>query len=150
VTKLVNAKSVLVLFLAFGLVAVLGGPTFAQKAFKERIVKVYDLDKTKNGNCHLCHAYDKEKKESPDKDNLNVFCKDIAKRPEMKTLLGKDDDYKFTKEDIDKVEAAVKALENVDSDGDGATNLEELKLGTFPGDPKSKPTDAQLASMRKK
>jgi cytochrome c2 len=36
-------------------------------------------------------------------------------------------------------EAAFKAIEGLDSDKDGAKNGEELKAGTLPGDPKSKP-----------
>ena len=31
------------------------------------------------------------------------------------------------------------AIENIDSDGDGATNIDEINAGTFPGNPKSKP-----------
>jgi|GEM_PF-6340436 len=35
--------------------------------------------------------------------------------------------------------AAFKAIEQVDSDRDGVANLEEIKAGTLPGDPQSKP-----------
>jgi hypothetical protein len=36
-------------------------------------------------------------------------------------------------------DAAFKAIETLDSDKDGFTNVVELKAGTLPGDPKSKP-----------
>lgn len=35
--------------------------------------------------------------------------------------------------------AAFKAIEKIDSDKDGVPNLEEIKAGTLPGDPQSKP-----------
>lgn len=35
--------------------------------------------------------------------------------------------------------AALKAIESVDSDKDGATNIVEIRAGTLPGDPASKP-----------
>ncbi len=37
-------------------------------------------------------------------------------------------------------EAAFRAIEKMDSDKDGVSNLDELKAGTLPGDPKSKPS----------
>jgi len=33
----------------------------------------------------------------------------------------------------------LKSVEKLDSDGDGAANIEEIKANTLPGDPKSKP-----------
>lgn len=36
-------------------------------------------------------------------------------------------------------QAAFKAIENLDSDADGATNLKEIEAGMLPGDPSSKP-----------
>lgn len=38
--------------------------------------------------------------------------------------------------------AMLQAIEPRDSDGDGATNMEEIRAGTLPGDPASKPTKA--------
>ena len=143
-----QAFQVVAMFAACGIVVACARPSLAQKPFLERIKKVYSLEKEKNGNCHTCHTYDKEKKETPEKDNLNAFGKDIQKSPIMKTVINKDDDYKFTKDDLDKVEAAVKSLEDKDSDGDGATNLEELMLGTSPGNPTSTPTADALAKYR--
>ncbi len=64
--------------------------------------------------CLTCHA-----KMPPSKD-LNPYGKDY---------LGK------TSRDA----AALKAIENLDSDKDGATNIVEIRAGTLPGDPASKP-----------
>src|SRR5512135_2715750 len=38
--------------------------------------------------------------------------------------------------------AALVAIENIDSDGDGFTNIQELRAFTFPGDPNDKPQAA--------
>lgn len=35
--------------------------------------------------------------------------------------------------------ASLKAIENMDADKDGWTNIQEIKAGTLPGDPNSKP-----------
>lgn len=146
-TKRIKAEMFAVVC-AFVAIGILAGSSLAQKPFNERLKKVYMLDKEKNGNCHMCHHYDKEKGESPEKDNLNVFGKEVSKVPEMKPLLGKDDDYKFTPTDLDIVEKAVKSLESKDTDGDGATNIEEIALGTFPADAKSMPDKAALEKYR--
>jgi len=37
------------------------------------------------------------------------------------------------------VAASLKAIEKLDADKDGFTNIAEIKAGTLPGDPKSKP-----------
>ena len=124
----------------------MAGPALAQKPFLERIRKKYMLDKT-NGKCDLCHEV--KPKEEPSRKNLNSFGKAIQDDPEAKPLLGKDADYKFTKQDLDLVEKIVGKLEYVDSDGDGAFNKEELELGFMPGDAKNTPTKAQLAKYRK-
>jgi hypothetical protein len=57
------------------------------------------------------------------KTNLNPYAADLAK-----AAAGKPVDEK-----------AYKAIENLDSDKDGFKNGVELKAGTLPGDPKSKP-----------
>lgn len=36
-------------------------------------------------------------------------------------------------------EKALRAIEKLDSDKDGASNIVEIRAGTHPGDPKSKP-----------
>ena len=42
--------------------------------------------------------------------------------------------------------AAFGAIENIDSDGDGFTNIQEINALTFPGDPASKPAAAPTAT----
>ena len=131
-------------------VALLAGPSLAQKPFLDRLKKSHGLEKEKNGTCKMCHVYDKEKGESPSKDNLGAFGKAVQARAEMKPILGKGDEHKFTPEELNYVEAAVKAMEKDDLDKDGATNGEELALGTFPADPKSTPSKDELEKHRKK
>ena len=130
-------------------VALLAAPSVAQKPFLERAKKVYALQKEKNGSCKLCHQFDKEKGESPEKDNINTLGKDLQKLPEMKPLINKDEDYKFTPADLDLFEKVMKLLDDKDADGDGASNIEELALGTFPSDSKSIPTQDELTKYRK-
>ncbi len=67
---------------------------------------------TAKANCASCHTAKMPKKGAAD---LNAFGKDC----------------KDAKNDYAKIEAK-------DSDGDGKSNLDELKAGTNPGDPKSK------------
>ena len=68
-------------------------------------------------NCTSCHA-----KAMPKKGDaaVNKFGADMNK------VKGKDGTYDFA------------ALEKLDSDGDGVSNLDELKKGLNPGDPASK------------
>lgn len=124
------------------------GETFAQKPFLTRLTKVYSLDKEKNAKCLMCHTYDKEKGESADKDNINVYGKLLQAAPEMKPVIGKGDEHKFTPDELNAVEAAVKATGDKDADGDGATNLEEIALGTLPGTKESVPAKAELDKYR--
>ena len=69
-------------------------------------------------NCVVCHA-----KMPPTKTELNPYGSDIGK-----TAAGKAVDEKI-----------LRSIEKLDSDKDGFTNLDEIKAGTLPGDPKSKP-----------
>ena len=137
---------VAVLAAAAGAVISFASPSLAQKKFLDRIRKHYQLD-AKNGKCTLCH--DIKPREEASRKNLNKFGTAIQNHPDMKPLLGKDDEYKFTDKELDIFEKVVVALENEDSDGDGATNGEELNLVTYPGDPKSVPDKAALEKYRK-
>jgi hypothetical protein len=123
-------------------------PSSAQKPFLTRVKKLYGLGR-EVGNCSLCHKFDKDKGESPHDENLNVYGEAIRQNDNMKGLHKKGDDYRYSPEELDKVEAAAKAVENADSDGDGATNVEELMMGTLPGDAKSTPTKEALEKYRK-
>lgn len=69
-------------------------------------------------NCLVCHS-----KMPPSKVDLNPYGKDL-----QKALAGKAIDEKF-----------LRAIEKLDSDKDGVSNIDEIKAGTLPGDPKSKP-----------
>ncbi|NSW77479.1 MAG: hypothetical protein HPY54_00405 [Chthonomonadetes bacterium] len=73
-----------------------------------------DLTKAK---CTVCHVKGKE---------LNVYGKDLQKALQEKK----------TK---DLTAEILKSIEKLDSDKDGVSNGDELKAGTLPGDPKSKP-----------
>jgi hypothetical protein len=64
-----------------------------------------------------CHVKGKE---------LNVYGKDVQKAMQEKK----------TK---DLTAEILKSIEKLDSDKDGVSNGDELKAGTLPGDPKSKP-----------
>jgi hypothetical protein len=131
---------------AVAIILALTYPTLAQKPFGEKIRKHYALD-NRNGKCNLCHEI--VAKEEPGKKNLNVYGKAIQADPTMKPLLGKPGDFAFTPADLSVVEKAAVKIDDLDSDGDGATNIEELDLGYYPGDPKSTPTKKELADYRK-
>jgi hypothetical protein len=123
-------------------------PALAMPQFMERGRKLYSLGK-ENGKCQLCHDYDPAKKEEPNEENLNVFAKDIKKGEGMKMLHGLGEDDKLTAAQLAVLDAAFKAVEEKDSDGDGASNKEELVLGTYPGDAKSTPAKEALEKYRK-
>lgn len=65
--------------------------------------------------CLVCHA-----KMPPSKD-LNPYGADLARQGKTRAA------------------AAFNAIEKVDSDKDGFTNIQEIAAGTLPGDPASKP-----------
>jgi len=127
-------------------VLLMSSPSLAQKPSLERIRKHYTLDKS-NGQCILCH--EKKVGEEPGRKNLNPFGKAIQADPTMKPLLNKDGDYKFSDKELSIMEAAVVKIENLDSDGDGVSNREELDLGSLPGDKTSVPDKIKLAKYRK-
>ena len=65
--------------------------------------------------CLLCHD-----KAPFTKTGLNAYGKDLAKQATPRSA------------------ASFKAIENLDSDKDGVSNLKEIQAGTLPGDPTSK------------
>lgn len=67
-----------------------------------------------NAGCLVCHA------SMPPGKNMNPYGKDYLDKKTRNA-------------------AALKAIESVDSDKDGATNIVEIRAGTLPGDPASKP-----------
>jgi cytochrome c553 len=94
--------------------ALVAGTALATMDLQKEFLKKYPDSKVKCGSCHA--------KAMPKKDDaaVNKFGADINK------VKGKDGKYDFV------------ALEKMDSDGDGVSNLDELKKGTNPGDPASK------------
>lgn len=69
-------------------------------------------------NCVVCHA-----KMPPTKTELNPYGGDIVKAAAGKAI----------------DEKTLRSIETLDSDKDGFTNIDEIKAGTLPGDPLSKP-----------
>jgi Bacterial TSP3 repeat len=94
--------------------ALLAGSALASMDLQKEFLKKYPDSKVKCGSCHT--------KAMPKKGeaDVNKFGADLNK------MKGKDGKYDFV------------ALEKMDSDGDGASNGDELKKGTNPGDPASK------------
>ena len=68
-------------------------------------------------SCNICHLKGTA---------LNVFGKDVQKAMQAKQ----------TKELTTEI---LKSIETLDSDKDGVDNGKEIRAGTLPGDPKSKP-----------
>lgn len=119
-------------FVLVGFIAVLTAPASATTKTGERIAKQYKLDpKT---SCVLCHDASKGE---PGSKNLNRFGKDFDKA------------YMKEKKGGDRAIKALEAIAGGDTDGDGATNMEEVVLGTQPGDNKSVPAAEKLAEYRK-
>lgn len=111
---------------------------FAGPLFKNTLVSAYKIPagsqldkalKSMSTSCAVCHS---------SLPNLNKYGADI--KAQLRACNnGKDVPYdKVTgamfKEALQKIEAK-------DSDGDGVNNVDEVKAGTLPGDPKSKPAD---------
>lgn len=124
-------------------------PAHAFKQFLDRARKIYDMDKPVS-SCLLCHQFDETKNEKADKSNLNDYGHDMGNDPFMRPLVDVEEDHKFTPKEFETIDAVLRSLDDVDSDKDGATNLEEMELGTFPGDKKSVPSAEALKKYREK
>lgn len=96
-------------------VVFLGGVAYAtmpwMKAFRDTYKPKAGTELARAG-CAMCHV----KKNG---EGLNPYGKALARKPVNA--------------------ASLKAIEKLDSDKDGVTNIAEIKAGTNPGDPKSKP-----------
>jgi hypothetical protein len=136
-------KSAATVVLACVLVGAMAGPTGAQKPFLAAVKEKFSLGEA-NAKCILCHI----PKKGPNKQNLNDFGKAIQSDPDMKGMLNKGTNYQYTKDEIDTLLKVVDKLGEKDTDGDGASNMEEIKLGTFPGDAQSTPAKADLDKYR--
>ncbi len=97
-------------------VFVLASAAFATITWQKEFDKLYKPKATselKKARCAVCHV------DKAGKGALNPYGKALEKK---------------------KLESAsFKAIEKLDSDKDGFTNIDEIKAGTLPGDPKSKP-----------
>ena len=122
------------LAMACAVVALLVRPANAKRDFLERYQAYFGLKET--GKCIFCHNV--TEKEKPGKGNLGLYGKDVQ------ALMNSKEEYRIN------VQFAAVALFDKDSDGDGATNMEEMALNTYPGDPKSTPTKEALDAYRKK
>ena len=89
-----------------------------QKAF----VAKYPDAKASLGKCSTCHVKSLPKKEDHE---MNPYGKDVLAKAVVDPKAEKKE-FKFEK------------IEALDSDGDGVKNIDEIKAGTNPGDPKSK------------
>jgi hypothetical protein len=123
-------------------------PALAVPQILERGRQLYSLGK-ETGKCDLCHNLDAAKNEEPSEDNINVYAKDLKNGEGMKKLHGIGEEDKLTEEQSAILNKAFKAIDDKDSDGDGATNREELMLAANPGDPKSVPAKDALEKFRK-
>jgi hypothetical protein len=90
--------------------AALVSPAQAKPEYLSEFNKRYDSGGTRLDSCQTCHTG------SHNAQNLNVYGTDFAKNH-----------HDFG------------AVEPLDSDGDGFTNIDEIKAGTLPGDPNDNP-----------
>lgn len=141
---MVSRRRAVSISLACVLVGVIAIPTLAQKPFLAAVKEKFAPPES-NAKCTLCHI----PKKGPNKQNLNDFGKSIQSDPDMKPLLNKGTNYQYKKDELDTLLKVVERLGDKDTDGDGATNMEEIKLGTFPGDATSTPAKADLEKYRK-
>jgi hypothetical protein len=119
--------------LAAGIMAsvLLSTPARAKPAFLNHLRQTYGLGDA--AKCTICH--DVKRGEKPGKKNLGAF--------------GKDYQSALQKRGKDNLNAVLKDIADMDSDGDGATNIEEIRLGTLPGDSSSVPAKEMLEKYRK-
>ncbi len=106
------------LLLAFCAATTLLATLDNQKAF----VAKYPDAKATLGKCSTCHVKPLPKKEDHE---MNPYGKDVMTKAVV--------DPKAVKKTY-----AFEKIEALDSDGDGVKNIDEIKAGTKPGDPKSK------------
>jgi len=90
--------------------AVLSPPALSKPEYLNEFNQRYGTTGSKLDSCLTCH-----KSQSPSAENLNPYGKDFGAA-----------NHDFG------------AIEPKDSDGDGVSNINEIKKRTFPGDPASK------------
>lgn len=102
--------------LALLAVAIAAAPLAAQarSSFLSTFNSTYGTSNTALDTCNLCHP--------SGTSSFNAYANDLR-----------------AANIASNVSSALRAVENLDSDGDGATNLVEINALTFPGDPRSVP-----------
>ena len=105
-----GAIAVLSALLSMAGFAVLVSPAIAKPEYLDAFNKRYDTKGSKLDSCHTCHTT------TQDAEHLNPYGMDFGKH-----------NHDFG------------AIEQLDSDGDGFKNIDEIKAGTFPGDPNDNP-----------
>jgi hypothetical protein len=90
--------------------ALIVSPATAKPEYMAEFNKKYGTQGTKLDSCNTCHTT------TQDADHLNPYGADFRKS-----------NHDFG------------AIEGLDSDGDGFKNIDEIKAGTFPGDPNDNP-----------
>lgn len=138
------ASAVLILTL----IGALSAPAFAIKPFLEEVRKTFKLPEDE-GSCRYCHTFDATKKEKPGERNVNAFGQDLKRNKTFHTLGELEDVKELSEKQKAGLHTALLEIARFDSDVDGASNIEEIALGTGPGNPKSTPTPEELAKYRK-
>jgi hypothetical protein len=105
-----GAIAVLSALLSMAGFAVLVSPAMGKPEYLAEFNKKYGTQGTKLDSCTTCHTT------TQDAQHLNPYGADFAKH-----------NHDFG------------SIEPLDSDGDGFKNIDEIKAGTFPGDPEDYP-----------
>ena len=136
VTRKLFSRALIVAIACFGLVASGSRPADAREQFPGEFSKIYTTLKA-GGTvdsaakaCTLCH----DAVAGPPK--LNPYGASV------KSALDKANAKDLTP-------AVLKSIEDLDSDGDGFSNIEEINADTLPGDPKSHPAGAPKTAAKK-
>jgi hypothetical protein len=91
--------------------AVVSPPAQSTPEYQSQFNTKYDMRGSKLDSCLTCHT-----KQAGGIENMNPYGTDFGKN-----------NHDFA------------AIEGLDSDGDGVTNIDEIKAESFPGDPNDKP-----------
>ena len=97
-------------------IVILAPASWALPEFLEPFTTRYDAAASKLNSCQVCHMSG---------TGFNAYGADVEA------------EFKNNGEDL---QAALSAVEPRDSDGDGFSNLEEIRAGRWPGDPADFPT----------
>ncbi|MGH7145609.1 MAG: hypothetical protein ACREJ2_15975 [Planctomycetota bacterium] len=114
----------------------------AEKSFPNKLLDILPiLDKKNQDTCKLCHTQIKD----PDTHRVAPKWNDFGL-----ALKKVHDDAKAKTGTAPTFAQMFDAVKDLDSDGDGVSNIVELVAGTKPGDKDDKPTDAQIKEAQKK